>query len=109
MNDRLSKLQAKHNAEVELLEDLKLFTRQRSLLEKQYAEVSPCPHSATQCCDVWECAPVATSQFHSIPTQNLHRLVSQYISKREILPPPTVPGFERHENRLTTDSNFSLT
>ena len=39
VNDQLSKLQAKHNAEVELLEDLKLFTRQRSALEKQYAEV----------------------------------------------------------------------
>ena len=40
MNDRLNKLQTKHNAEVELLEDLKQFSRQRSVLEKQYSEVS---------------------------------------------------------------------
>ncbi len=40
MNDRLSKIQAKHNAEVDLLEDLKQFARHRSVLEKQYSEVS---------------------------------------------------------------------
>lgn len=40
LNEQLSKLQSKHNAEVELLEDLKQFTRQRSALEKNYSEVS---------------------------------------------------------------------
>ena len=40
LNEQLNKLQAKHNAEVDLLEDLKQFTRQRSILEKQYSEVS---------------------------------------------------------------------
>lgn len=40
LNDQLNKLQTKHNAEVELLEELKLFARQRSTLEKQYSEVS---------------------------------------------------------------------
>ena len=39
LNDQLTKLQVKHSAEVDLLEDIKTFTKQRSLLEKQYAEV----------------------------------------------------------------------
>lgn len=68
LNDQLNKLQTKHNAEIELLEDLKLFSRQRSVLEKQYSE-------------------------------GLHRLVSQYIGKRELQPPPKLLGYERHNNR----------
>ncbi|XP_064404810.1 F-BAR and double SH3 domains protein 2-like [Halichondria panicea] len=38
LNEQLSRLQVKHNAEVELMEDIKTFTKQRSLLDKQYAE-----------------------------------------------------------------------
>lgn len=39
LNEQLSKLQLKHNAEVELMEDIKTFTKHRSVLDKQYAEV----------------------------------------------------------------------
>ncbi len=40
LNEQLAWLQGKHNAEVDLLEDLRHFARQRSAMEKQYAEVS---------------------------------------------------------------------
>jgi len=39
LNEQLSWLQGKHNAEVELLEDLRHFSRQRAAIEKQYSEV----------------------------------------------------------------------
>ena len=39
LNEQLSWLQGKHNAEVELLEDLRHFSRQRVAIEKQYSEV----------------------------------------------------------------------
>ena len=40
LNEQLSRLHGKHNAELELLEDIKQFSRQRSVMEKQYSEVS---------------------------------------------------------------------
>lgn len=39
LNEQLAKLQAKHLSEVDVLDDIKSFTKQRSLLEKHYAEV----------------------------------------------------------------------
>ena len=39
LNEQLNKLQSKHSAEIELLEDIKNFTRQRAEIEKQCATV----------------------------------------------------------------------
>ena len=40
LNEQLAKLHVKHNAEVEFLEDFKSFAKQRSVIEKDYAQVS---------------------------------------------------------------------
>ncbi|XP_060556810.1 F-BAR and double SH3 domains protein 2-like, partial [Ruditapes philippinarum] len=37
-SEQLSKLQAKHQQEFDLLEDIRTFARQRSVLEKEYAQ-----------------------------------------------------------------------
>ena len=36
--DQLTKLQAKHSQEIQLLENIRTFMKQRSAIEKQYAE-----------------------------------------------------------------------
>ena len=40
LNEQLARLQGKHNAELELIEDMRQFSRQRSIMEKQYSDVS---------------------------------------------------------------------
>ncbi|KAI0238081.1 hypothetical protein LSAT2_011297 [Lamellibrachia satsuma] len=36
--DQLSKLQQKHQQDLELLEDVRLFSKQRAVVEKEYAQ-----------------------------------------------------------------------
>ncbi|CAI8017127.1 F-BAR and double SH3 domains protein 2 [Geodia barretti] len=60
LNDKLTKLHVKHQAEIDFLEDMRSFSKQRSTIEREYS-------------------------------QNLLRLVQQFLAKRDIKDPPGIP------------------